>query len=184
MTRHPDEPHLWRERSRKLHSDCRIFQVDSVVFEHQPRNQSGEFFVINSRNWVHTVALTPENEIVMVQQFRFGSKCLSWEIPGGLIEHGEDPIAAGTRELREETGFVGSNGKVLATIRPNPAIQSNTCFIVLLRNVTQQVGVDWDESEEIRTCTMPLKQVEEWAFQGKIFHSLTITALFFLNKYL
>lgn len=178
------EPHLWKKIKTTQEADCRIFKIQRVTFEHEQRKKSGDFFVLETSSWVHVVALTPENEIVMVKQFRFGTENLSWEVPGGLMEEGESPIEAAQRELREETGYVGTDPQVIAAISPNPAIQSNTCYFVLLRNATKQLVIDWDEHEEILTETVPVKEVEEWAHSGKIFHSLSITSLFFLQRYL
>lgn len=138
---------------------------------------------MDAPDWIHVVALTPEDEIVMVKQFRFGTENLSWELPGGLMEKGETPIEAARRELREETGFIGCDPEVIGTISPNPAIQNNTCYFVLLRNATRQHELDWDEHEEILTAAIPINEVEEWAHSGKIFHSLSITSLFFLQRY-
>lgn len=178
------EPHLWKKKKTQLEADCRIFKIQRVTFEHEQRKSSGDFFVMDTPNWVHVVALTPENKIVMVKQFRFGTENLSWEVPGGLMESGESPEEAAQRELREETGYVGENAEIIAAISPNPAIQSNTCYFVLVRNAKKELEIDWDEHEEILTQNFPLPEVEEWAHSGKIFHSLTITSLFFLQKHL
>jgi 8-oxo-dGTP pyrophosphatase MutT (NUDIX family) len=98
---------------------------------------------VHVRDWVNIVALTPEGEVVLVRQFRFGIETLSLEVPGGVIEAGEDPVAAGLRELREETGYVGERGRLIASIHPNPAIHPNnpsnpaatTCNRVTIRSV-------------------------------------------------
>ena len=94
-------------------------------------------------------AVTPDGRIVLVRQFRFGIDDFSLEIPGGVVEPGEDPVAAGTRELREETGFGGPRARLLASVHPNPAIQRNRCHLVLVEGVECGESLDWDEDEEI-----------------------------------
>ncbi len=178
------EPQLWKKTKTTLHSDCRIFKINKIHFEHEARGTSGDFFVMDTSSWVHTIALTPENEIVMVKQFRFGTENLSWEAPGGLMEKGETPEHAGARELREETGYVGKSIEVMAKIAPNPAIQNNVCYFVLIRDAQPAEALDWDEHEEILTKTIPVNTAEEWARNGTIFHALTITSLFFLQSHL
>ena len=178
------EPHHWKKGATVLEADCRIFKVNRISFEHEERKTTGDFFVLDTPDWIHVIALTPANEIVMVKQFRFGTENLSWEIPGGLMEKGETPIDAALRELREETGYVGDKAEEIASIRPNPAIQNTTCHFVLVRNAVKQHELDWDEHEEILTAPVPVNEVEEWAHDGKIFHSLSIAALFYLQKYL
>ena len=177
-------PHIWKKQNTVLHADCRIFKINKVHFEHEVRGTSGDFYVMDTASWVHVVALTKNNKIILVQQFRFGTENLSWEVPGGLMEAGESPIAAGLRELREETGYEGSSCELMATIAPNPAIQNNVCHFVLVRDVELKQDLDWDEHEEILTQTVDLKTAEEWARNGTIFHALSITSLFFLQKYL
>ena len=64
-------------------------------------------------DWVNVVAVTPEGKIVLVRQFRFGSNSLWLEVPGGVMEKGEDPITAGVRELSEETGYGGGKASLI-----------------------------------------------------------------------
>jgi 8-oxo-dGTP pyrophosphatase MutT (NUDIX family) len=177
-------PHLWKRLDSIQEADCRIFKIRRTKFRHEERGKTGDFFVLDCADWVHVIALTPENELIMVQQYRFGTENLSWEVPGGLMEANESPIDAAMRELREETGFEGSDAEVVASIAPNPAIQSNVCNFVLIRNAKQKAALDWDEHEEILCRAVPIDEVEQWALNGKIFHSLSITSLFFLRKYL
>jgi len=120
----------------------------------------------------------------MVKQFRFGTENLSWEVPGGLMEAAESPEAAGARELREETGYVGKSCEVIAAIAPNPAIQNNLCYFVLIRDAEKVEELDWDEHEEILCKPVPHTTAEAWARDGTIFHALSITSLFFLQSYL
>lgn len=177
------EPHIWKKTASTLHADCRIFKIQKVRFQHELRATSGDFYVMDTPDWVHVVALTPDQQIVMVKQFRFGTENLSWEIPGGLMEPGESPVEAGLRELREETGYVGSSCECMASIAPNPAIQNNRCHFVLVRDAVPQEKLDWDEHEEILTQTLSLETADSWARDGTIFHSLSITALFFLQRF-
>ena len=177
------EPHLWRKLDSTLEADCRIFKIWRSQFVHDERKSSGDFFVMESPDWVHVAALTDDGKLIMVKQFRFGTENLSWEVPGGLMEPGESPIEAAKRELREETGHVGTSAEVIGEIAPNPAIQTNTCYFVLIRGVRREVDLEWDEHEEILTEAVPIPEVEEWAHSGRIFHSLSIASLFFLRRH-
>lgn len=169
-------PH-WDELDHSVVADCRIFDVVSKRFRHPARETESDFYVIRTRDWVNIVPITADYRMILVNQFRFGIKRNSWEIPGGVMESGEDPIAAGLRELREETGYTAPKATLLGSIRPNPAIQSNTCHIALAEKVEKTAELDWDEHEEIETKAFPIEEVYAMAQRGEIFHSLVLNAL-------
>jgi ADP-ribose pyrophosphatase len=115
--------------------------------------------------------------MVLVRQFRYGIDDFSLEIPGGVIDPGEDPVAAGLRELHEETGYAGTKARLLASVHPNPAIQNNRCHLILVENATLSSAPQWDQDEEIEVITAPVDDVLAWARAGKITHSLVLSGL-------
>jgi len=151
--------------------------VNSVAFRHPRRAEAKDFFVIDAPDWVNVVAVTPARELVLVRQFRFGIDTFSLEIPGGLIERGEDPVAAAVRELREETGYAGARAWTLGAVHPNPAMQSNRCHLVCVEEARPTAGSDWDEDEEIEVLTVPVDEVYAQAWSGRITHALVLDAL-------
>ncbi len=88
--------------------------------------------VIDTFEWVNVVGVTPENDVLLVRQFRHGTGRISLEIPGGIVDPGEDPAHAAARELREETGYEGGAPVHLGVVDPNPAILSNRCSTFLI----------------------------------------------------
>ncbi len=177
-------PHHWDIIESKLHADCRVFNIEQQNCRHPANNKEANVFVINASNWVLTIPVTPDKKLVLVNQFRFGSKTLSWEFPGGCIEKGEDPVAGGIRELKEETGFTGENPQVIGHCSPNPAIMNNTSNIVLVENVMQTSPVNWDENEELETRIVEPEQVMKWIDDKSIHHTLSITAMMYYQLYL
>jgi 8-oxo-dGTP pyrophosphatase MutT (NUDIX family) len=173
----------WESVSRERVADCRVFCVDRAWFRHPGRAVTHDFFVIDSPDWVNVVAVTTGGELVLVNQFRFGVQEFSWEVPGGLLDGTEDPIAAGRRELLEETGFGGGEARVLSSVWPNPAIQNNRCHFVLIEGVVRMAELAWDEHEEIESIHLPVDEVLTRARAGEIVHSLTLTALFLFEPY-
>ena len=172
-------PSRWQKLGEKILTTTRIFDLRTALYRHPVRQTERDFYVIHSPDWVNVLALTPDHQIVLVNQFRFGIDTFSLEIPGGVMDLGENAIEAGLRELREETGYVGTGAKLLGSVHPNPAIQSNRCHLVAVENVQRSAALDWDPDEEIEVLTAPLDQVYAWARSGKITHSLVLDALLF-----
>ena len=142
----------WQKIRSKLICDFRIFKLRSDVKISPRTGKEHDFFVLDSVNWVNVIAVTPDRQLVMVEQYRHGSNTVELEIPGGMMDAGEtDPVATAVRELREETGYAGENARLLGKIWSNPAILNNTTFTVLIENCRLQHEVDWDHGEDLVT---------------------------------
>ena len=137
------------------------------------------FYRLDFSSWVNIVAVTPDNQIVCIQQYRFGSGQIEFEIPGGAVEPGEDPLAAGVRELLEETGYSGENARIIGKVCPNPAIQDNFCYTVLVENARQTSDQRPDDMEDIEVFTMDQPKLVEQMKDGSIEHGLVLNALMF-----
>jgi 8-oxo-dGTP pyrophosphatase MutT (NUDIX family) len=174
-------PARWRRGTERLIASTRVLDLKGVRFSNPGRGTDGEFIVVSAPDWVNVLALTPDRRLVLVRQFRCGTDDFSLEIPGGVINAGEDPVAAGVRELREETGYEGSGARLLGSVHPNPAIQDNRCHIVLVEGAVRRAAAEWDADEEIEVTTAPLAEVLAWARSGRITHSLVHCALFQLE---
>ena len=170
-------PARWEKLGEKLLASTRIFDLRSQQYHHPVRGTTRDFVVIDSRDWVNVVALTPDGKLVLVRQFRFGIDAFSLEVPGGIIESGEDPVVAGLRELQEETGYVGKAARLLGSVNPNPAIQNNRCHLVLVESAQPTAASAWDHDEEIEVSTAPVEEVFTWARTGRITHALVLNAL-------
>jgi ADP-ribose pyrophosphatase len=167
----------WEKGHSRSLAATRIFDLRGVQFRHPVRGTEREFVVIDAPDWVNVLALTPDHRLVMVNQFRYGTDAFSWEIPGGMIDAGEDPVSAGVRELREETGYAGKSARLLGSVNPNPAIMNNRCHLVLVENAVLAEALEWDTDEEIEVRTLPVDEVYAWAHSGRITHSLVLNAL-------
>lgn len=173
---------FWERLRDATVENFRIFHVRRTHYRHAREQREGEFIVIDANDWVNVLAVTDDDQLVLVRQFRFGRHEFTMEIPGGMIEQGEDPVVAGVRELREETGYAGRSARLLASVHPNPAIQSNTCHIVLVEGARRVGETQFDVNEEIELHLAPVNDVLARATRGEISHSLVLNALFFLQN--
>jgi ADP-ribose pyrophosphatase len=169
----------WQKISSKFIGDFRIFKLRSD-FKISPRTgKEHDFFVLDSVNWVNVIAVTPDRQLVMVEQYRHGSNTVELEIPGGMMDAGEtDPVATAVRELREETGYAGENARLLGKIHSNPAILSNVTYTVLIENCRLQHGVEFDSGEDLITRLVSVAEIPKLVADEKIGHSLVVVALY------
>jgi 8-oxo-dGTP pyrophosphatase MutT (NUDIX family) len=174
-------PARWEKLATTTLASTRVFELQSTRFRHPARAVDRDFAVIRPPDWVNVLALTPERHLVLVKQFRFGIDEFSLEIPGGMMEPGEEPVATGLRELREETGFAGGSPRLLGSVHPNPAFQSNRCHFVLVEQAVASAAQEWDTDEEIAVTTLPVEDVFALARAGGISHGLVLDALFFFE---
>lgn len=171
------QPARWERGASRLLAHTRVLDLMAVEFRHPVRQTQREFVCFNAPDWVNVVPLTAEGKVLLVRQFRYGSNDFSLEVPGGVMEAGEDPVAAALRELAEETGYGGGRAKLLGSLHPNPAIQSNRCHAVLVEGLVRVQELDWDADEEIEIVQASMPEVLEWMQKGQITHSLTVCAL-------
>lgn len=173
----PAKPERWKKLGTRLVARTRIFDVESADFQHPAHAAPRDFFLVRPPDWVNVVALTPDNQLVFVRQFRFGTNDISLEIPGGVMEAGEEPLVAAARELAEETGYVGERISLLGAVHPNPAMQTNRCHLVLVENARRTQALDWDPNEEFEILTLPVEEAYACAYRGEITHSLVLNGL-------
>jgi 8-oxo-dGTP pyrophosphatase MutT (NUDIX family) len=169
----------WPKISSKPIGDFHVFSLRTDRKVSPRTGQEHDFFVIDSVNWVNVVAITPDGQLVMVEQYRHGSNTVELEIPGGIMDApDESPLATGIRELREETGYEGENARELGRVFANPAIMSNTCFTVLVENCRCVHPVEFDHGEDLVTRLVPVAEAPRLVAEGRIAHSLVVVALY------
>jgi 8-oxo-dGTP pyrophosphatase MutT (NUDIX family) len=169
----------WEKTSSKPVGDFRIFKIRSDTLVNPRTGKEHDFYVLDSVNWVNVIAVTPDQQLVMIHQFRAGSQTVELEIPGGMMDpHETDPVATAVRELREETGYAGDRARLLGKIHSNPAILSNTTFTVLIENCRLQHGVEFDSGEDLATELVPETEIPRLVADEKIGHSLVVVALY------
>jgi ADP-ribose pyrophosphatase len=166
----------WKIIGSKKLNHYKIFdtRTDRVI---SPRTQKEhDVYIVSGSSWVNVLAITAKSEIVLVQQYRHGTREIHWEIPGGVIDSGESPAQAATRELLEETGFQGDAPLLLGKVHPNPAYQENTCYTLLIQNVELVATPQMDSMEDILVKLIPEKDFSQMIESGAITHSLVVVA--------
>ena len=172
----------WKQTSSTPISDHRIFKIRTDRKTSPRTSKEHDFFVIECTNWVNVVAVTRDGMMVMIEQYRHGSNTVELEIPGGLIDAEDDsPLEGGLRELREETGYEGTRGRIIGEIFPNPAIMNNVCYTVLVEDCELKHALKLDQGEDVITRLVPISEIPALIADGKIKHSLVVVALYYFD---
>ena len=175
------KPRPWRR-----HSARQLFRHGLFWLEEQKLVAGGgdqrEALVLHPAGWVNMIALTEGHEVLLVRQWRFGIGALTLEIPGGMIDPGEEELAAAQRELLEETGYRAAEWSRLGEVHPNPAFMSNRCGTWLATDLTWVEEPRGDGNEEIRVESVPLATIPELISRGEISHALVVAAFYLFGQ--
>lgn len=132
---------------------------------------------------VAVLALLDNGNLIMERQFRYAAGREFIELPAGKIDHGEDILLTGQRELLEETGYVASEWTHLTTTYPCIGYSDERIEYFLARGLTLQQR-KLDQGEFLEVFELSLSDAIDWIRQGKITDSKTTVGLFWLEKYL
>jgi len=143
-----------------------------------------DYYVLEYPNWANAVALTKEGKIILVRQYRFAADIISLEIPGGVIDDGEEPEAGIIRELQEETGYSFESCELIATLYPNPATSTNKTFTYLLKGGVKTHEQHLDEHEILNVEEYTIEEVKQLLKDNKIDQALHVAGLYYGLMYL
>lgn len=174
----------WERLERVAKSDYRVFRVNEDRSRSPRTGKDHTFSVVEAPDWVNIIPVTPAGQIVLIRQYRHGTEEITLEIPGGMIDPGEDAATAARREMHEETGYDTEHIVYLGKVDPNPAIQNNTCYSYLARNAQFNSGQQLDSSEDIEVLLVNPGDVPKLIGSAQITHALVIAAFYFLEQHL
>jgi ADP-ribose pyrophosphatase len=132
------------------------------------------------------VAVLPNNDLVLVRQFRYPIQNFVYELPAGKLNHGEDPANCARRELEEETGYLAGNWKPLASIFTTPGFCNERLHLFLATDLKKsEKGQQLEEGEATLTVeTFPLQIVIDMIETGKIDDAKTICGVLLAERIL
>ncbi len=175
---------VWQIVEREPVADCEVFRVERLRARSPRDGRTYDRYVLALPEWVNVVAFTDDGRIVMVEQFRFGAAIHSLEFPAGILDPGEDPAEGGVRELREETGYVPADYRLIGSIYADPSLQNNRLHAVLARGCRRLASPQQDEGEDVHVRLVTPAELSTFLRDGTVRHALAITTWFLVQEWL
>jgi ADP-ribose pyrophosphatase len=168
----------WPIIDTKKGPDMGLFSV-RVNHCRSPRTgEEHDFYVIDFPNWVQVLPITPENQVVMISQYRHGCGRTFLELPGGLIDDDDlSPQDTAARELLEETGYRAEDLLLLAETYPQPAVLSHSGFTYVAPGVQRVAEPMLDAAEDIEMSLIDVHRIPDMIRRGEINHGQTVMGL-------
>lgn len=178
MRRVTERPRPWKRLRTVRSEDYQILQVREDIFADPRTGEEHPRVIIDADEWANVVAITPDDKVVLLRQWRFGSQAEGLEIPGGVVDKGETPEQAAARELEEETGYRPGTIEPLGWLWSNPAHFTNRQHTFLARDCERVHDGEPDGSEDLVIELVPRADLPDLIRRGEIRHALHVAALY------
>lgn len=169
---------------KTLHSE-EIFSGKVISLHLQevelPNGRTSKREIIKHPGAVAILAVTDDNKIVMVEQYRKALERIIVEIPAGKLEKGEKPDVCALRELEEETGYECASLELLTSFYTSPGFADEIVHVYLAKGLTKKenaAGLDEDEFVNLKELT--LEEALQYVKEQKIYDAKTIYAVQYL----
>lgn len=171
------EPPAWERVSSKELADYEMFRVRRDRAKSPRDGLEHDFNIAESPDGVTVVALTPDGDMVLVEQFRHPLRQVELELPAGVVDEGEAPAVAAARELREETGYEGTEPEVIGSVLLNPSWQVTRVHVAVVRDARRVADKDQDPAEDVRVRVFPAGEVRRLVREGRLTSAVAVSAL-------
>lgn len=169
--------------------DSRIIHADKWIELRADRVKTATgvlidpYYTVSDKDWTCVVAITADEQVVFVRQYRHGTCQIYLELPGGHVDKADiSPVDGGMRELLEETGYSSENATYIGKYVCNPARMTNHMHVILAPNAVKVGSAKLEHGEELEVELIPLSDAILAAMDGRLSQSMHIAALFLARE--
>jgi 8-oxo-dGTP pyrophosphatase MutT (NUDIX family) len=166
----------WRRLSQEYVLQTPYVNLRAEKFRLPDGTVKDPYYVVERPDAVFVFPVTPEDEVVLVRQYRPAIDVVELGLPAGLLNPGEDPERAGRRELLEETGYGGGSWQHLIRLSSSPGLKDNWAHMYLARGVEETAEPTPDEHERLEVVRVPVGKVRDLALSGEIVSASGVAA--------
>ncbi|MEY3368914.1 MAG: hypothetical protein RI973_2069 [Bacteroidota bacterium] len=163
-------------RSEEL-IDLRLFKARTDYLINPNTGKEVKVYVLSGNDSVTVLALTKAGHAVLVDNYRFGTRSWLLELPGGMVDEGEDHQQSARRELLEETGYDAREWHYLGCVASNPVFMDSFVHHYLALDAELVQEPELDDAEDIRAREVPLEEVRKMLMDGLFQHPHTVSGV-------
>lgn len=167
----------WKKVSQTEPIDLKLFKAHFEELINPRNNLSVKIVRLHSRDACNIICIDPEGYFLFVRQLRFGTMQYTLELPGGLVDPGENTLQTAKRELQEETGYSAPEWLYLKEISSNSVYMDSKVYHFLAKGGILTDRTNLDDAEDISILKMSREEVLEAMQNGSIDHPHTLSAL-------
>jgi 8-oxo-dGTP pyrophosphatase MutT (NUDIX family) len=172
----------WRVLERTALLDQTYLRVTRDRVRLDDGREIDDFCLIHSPDWAAVLCVTEDRRIALVRQYRHGLEGISWELPAGALEPGEDPLDGARRELLEETGYASDAWQPLLTASIDPARASSRAHFFAALGCRRVAQPALDATEELETVLLERDELLALIDRGELQHGIHLAAVLLASR--
>jgi len=170
----------WKVLSSEYLFNDLWFKVRKDICESPAGKIIDPYYVYEFPEWATAFALTEDNKVIMVRQYRHPVEEVVIELPGGCVDDTDKDLqSAIARELLEETGYSFSSYESLGKISANPSTNTNWMHMFLARGGKKVSEQKLDHNEEIIVELHSIDDVKKLVRENKIFQAMHVACILY-----